>query len=156
MSELAKRSTVDRTGWGEGPWDGEPDRVDFKAHGLPCFISRAAVSGAWCGYVGVPREHVSYGQDYAAVDRLVLVHGGLTYSAPCDEAIGICHVPEPGEPDDVWWLGFDCGHAGDLMPAMFFGPASFALLGDVYRDMAYVREQTERLAAQLRIVNLER
>src|SRR5215510_304522 len=28
----------------------------------------------------------------------------------------ICHTPSPGEPDNVWWLGFDCCHLGDLYP----------------------------------------
>lgn len=49
-------------------------------------------------------------------------HGGLTFAGPCmegaEEGPFVCHVPEPGRPDEVWWLGFDCGHAFDLSPTM--------------------------------------
>lgn len=88
-----------------------------------------------------------------APDSLLECHGGITYSGGCDGPI--CHTPAPGEPENVWWFGFDCGHAGDVTPAMD------ALLrnlgsrfrdqdrGDVYRDLAYVQAEANRLAAQL-------
>ena len=54
------------------------------------------------------------------------------------EKSGICHIPDQGEPDDVWWLGFDCLHGGDLAPGMMAFPelrgletASVRGLGDV-------------------------
>lgn len=27
-------------------------------------------------------------------------------------------MPAPGRPSDVWWLGFDMGHAWDVLPGM--------------------------------------
>jgi len=42
---------------------------------------------------------------------------------------------------DVWWLGFDCAHAGDHMPTM-------PDLGGIERDEAYVRAELEGLAGQ--------
>ena len=105
--------------WPEGPWTDEPDKVQWvdPATGLDCLLHRNHL-GAWCGYVGVPRSHPMYGKHYGDVE--VDVHGDLTYAATCqdtsDESIGICHVPEPGRPHDVWWFGFDCGHGGDFMP----------------------------------------
>lgn len=130
-----------------GPWNDEPDKVQWPSDtGLPCMIRRGGF-GAWCGYVGVPPGHPLHGLGYSDVD--VDVHGGLTYAAPCDgnEETGICHVPGPGEPDPVWWFGFDCGHAFDLMPGM---PADLAMIESaVYRDVNYVTAETERLAKQL-------
>ena len=63
---------VDRTDWPKGPWDSEPDRVDFVSSGFSCLLLRNNV-GSWCGYVGVPETHPSFGKDYDHVD--VDVHG---------------------------------------------------------------------------------
>lgn len=65
------------------------------------------------------------------------------------EQRAICHRPEPGEPDGVWWFGFDCAHSGDLSPRREFEP----LFNDgSYRDIEYVTEQVRSLAQQLRAV----
>jgi hypothetical protein len=136
---------VDRSGWPAGPWDDEPDRVEFEHAGLPCLLNRGG-GGAWCGYAAVPPGHPLHGQDYEVPE--VEVHGGLTYAASCGGAI--CHVPEPGEPDDVWWFGFDCAHAWDVLPGTLrYGGR---LPDSVYRTMDYVRRETERLAEQLAAV----
>lgn len=84
--ENALNYKVDRTDWDAGPWDGEPDRVDFHHQGLACLMLRNSRSGNWCGYVGVPREHPYYGQSSSEPD--VDVHGGLTYAAACDGSHG--------------------------------------------------------------------
>lgn len=70
-------------------------------------------------------------------------HGGLTYSGECSGRI--CHVPKDGGPDKVWWFGFDCAHCDDMCPARenFFGDRQ------VYRNVEYVRRETERLAEQI-------
>lgn len=146
---------VDRSTWKPGPWDGEPDHVEFRAHGLPCIIHRNHF-GVWCGYVGVPPGHPWHGMEYDSVPAEA--HGGLTYASGC--AGDICHVPEPGEADAVWWLGFDCNHYNDARPvkyppeiaAAFEAAGEYAALmefrGGVYRTVEYVREETTRLAAQ--------
>jgi len=67
-------------------------------------------------------------------------------------ATSICHTPGAGESDDVWWLGFDCAHAGDLSPQMvaYLSPRMPSLhREEVYRNVAYVTEQCAELAAQL-------
>src|SRR5690606_29850193 len=107
----------DRSEWPPGPWDNEPeDTVECRVAGFPCLLVRGP-SGAWCGYVGVPPGHSLHGKSYGddAVDALN-VHGGITYGGACQVGGHICHVPAPGEPDDVWWLGFDCNHSGDVSP----------------------------------------
>ena len=112
--------TIAKTAWGPGAWQEEPDKKQWPdaATGLPCLAVRHPEYGHWCGYVGVPEGHPSFGAPYDTPD--VEVHGSLTFANRCrpgeDEAHGICHRPEPGEPDHVWWLGFDCGHIWDLQP----------------------------------------
>lgn len=87
----------DKSDWGAGPWQDEPDRVEWDHAGLPCLAARSPTGGNWCGYAAVPPGHPLHGQDYNAVD--VDVHGGLTYADRCGGHI--CHVPKPGEPEDV-------------------------------------------------------
>lgn len=150
--------TIDRSTWAAGPWDRESDREQWTTKtGLPGLIVRNNLGGL-CGYVAVPPGHPAHGKGYDDVD--VSVHGGLTFSRACMADGPICHKPAPGEPDDVWWLGFDCVHAGDKYPALTkrgIIPSldkiedRFAEVRgrDVYRDMAYVRAETESLAEQL-------
>ena len=148
----------DRTSWGRGPWDAEPeDRVDFVHAGFACFVKRGPL-GVWCGYVGVPQGHPAYGYGYDDVP--VEVHGGLTYADSCKG--GICHVPQPGMPDDVWWLGFDCGHSWDEVPLTAAG-SKFAMLEGLtalfegvnertYKTLAYAQDETRKLADQLHLL----
>jgi hypothetical protein len=132
----------DRSDWLKGEWDNEPDRVDFIHAGFSCFIMRNTL-GNWCGYVGVPKEHPHYEKSYNDVD--VDVHGGLTYA---DKCMGhICHIPAPGMPDDVWWLGFDTAHSGDSGPSKMMNRFDF---GGTYKNMAYVTNETKKLAEQLK------
>lgn len=151
--------TVDKSDWLRGPWDDEPDKMQFQdeATGYPCLIVRN-MAGALCGYVGVPSSHPAHAKGYEGVD--VSVHGGLTFAGFCspssDESHTICHVVEDGEDDKVWWLGFDCAHCYDLSPAM---EATLRKIGhrdtsfmsaDIYRDLAYVKGQIAGLAKQLK------
>jgi hypothetical protein len=149
-------TTRDKSSWQRGEWDDEPDKVQFQDEvtGLPCLIVRGP-SGALCGYVGVADGHpmykVSYDEARGADGEWIEVHGGLTFSDSCqpssDESHGICHLPDDGEPDHVWWFGFDCAHSGDVTPE----PRRFySAFGDeVYRNRAYVEREIRGLAAQL-------
>lgn len=83
---------------------------------------------------------------------VVQVHGGLTYANECgpvrENGHGICHLPEPGKPDSVWWFGFDCAHAGDVCPG--YGTDFPRWDDEQYRDIAYVTNECTQLAAQLK------
>ncbi len=129
-----------------GPWHQEPDHVDFESDGFACILHR---NGSWCGYVAVPPGHPWHGKGYDEVrvanDEWPDVHGGLTYSEKCHGAV--CHVAKPGESDDVWWLGFDCNHSGDVSLSDITAPG---LRYGTYRDVEYVRAETMKLAAQAR------
>ena len=146
---MTDRHAIDRSGWPAGPWDDEPDRVAWRHADLPCLMVRHPRYGNWCGYVAVPPGHPCHGVAFMTVQTRhdLSVHGGLSYSGPCDgaEGEGICHVPAPGEPADVWWLGFDCLHAWDFTP----GCEMFQDADNVYRDQAWVAAQTDSLADQL-------
>ncbi len=140
---------IDKSTWGDGPWQTEPDRVEWEHAGVPCLVRRNQL-GIWCGYAAVPPGHPSHGHDYNDVP--VEVHGGLTYGDRCFGEI--CHVPKPGEPDDVFWFGFDCGHGFDFAPGMFarerrLGAPSVLWDATVYRTLDYVQTETNRLAEQL-------
>lgn len=160
---------IDKATWAPGPWQDEPDKVQFTdpATGLPCLIVRNP-QGALCGYVGVPPAHPWYGAPYGyqdgCPDEHVEVHGGLTFSGACqrdDPEHGICHLPDPGEPDEVWWFGWDAAHAFDIAPGLEAWERAFLpprlqqrsrLPGEAYRDLAFVRAECTRLAAQLATV----
>jgi hypothetical protein len=139
---------VDRSRWQRGPWDTEADLLRFESHGLPCLILRHRGSGHLCGYVAVPPGHPWHGVDFSSFadrdySRDPEVHGGVTFAERC--AGFVCHVPKPGEPADVWWLGFDAAHHGDA------GPSDRSWRsGGAYRDIDYMRAECESLAEQAR------
>lgn len=150
-----------------GPWDEEPDKAQWvdEATGLDCLIVRNQV-GALCGYVGLPPGHPLHGASALYSGRRresalndLDVHGGITFANSCqgdedDPSRGICHVPEPGRPRDVWWLGFDCAHAFDLTPADAsltdeWRHSSVSGREAVYWTFGSVVDECRRLAAQL-------
>ena len=159
--ETKTYTTIDRAalGWPAGPWDGEPDKMQWpdKITGLPCLALRHPHRGNWCGYVGVAEGHPIYGKD--SDEACFDVHGGVTFAELClpgeTEAHGICHVPAPGEPEHVWWLGFDCSHAWDFAPQdkkyeIERGYPYTLMVDQQYRTLAYVQEQCAHLAQQLK------
>lgn len=58
--ELESDDIYDKSDWGDGPWQGEPDRVEWRLLGFKCLILRGPM-GTLCGYVGVPPGHPCYG-----------------------------------------------------------------------------------------------
>lgn len=103
---------------------------------IKCRTMRHNSMGHWCGYIGVPLGTPYYGKN--ADDTDLHAHGGLTYASN--------HLPE-AKPDGLWWFGFDCAHAGDLVPALSqMFPEGHR--NDIYRDAAYVVEEVNRLAEQ--------
>lgn len=90
--------------------------------------------------------------DEVTMSTAIDVHGGVTFTDRCREHgdaepwRGVCHVPLAGR-GEVWWIGFDCAHAGDLSPTS--GRWGIASPGDAYRTLAYVEEQCAGLARQL-------
>ena len=165
--EAKEWTTINKGKWPRGEWDNEPDKAQWPdpVTGMACLAVRNPHIGQWCGYVGIVTGHRYYKLDYSecpqncdddycghCLDSLVEIHGGVTFAGECrnteDEAERICHVDPDGP--EVWWFGFDCGHAGDNMPVI-----SATVLGDVYRSLAYVRKQCASLAKQLATIEAQ-
>ena len=164
MKEIEYRDVRDRDGWAAGPWDDEPDKLQWTdaETGLPCLIVRNQ-SGALCGYAGVAPGHVFYDVDYGEFDDRLTVHGGVTYTDRCTdeatEAGGVCHVVEPGEESDVWWVGFDCAHGLDVVPAfvkLYEDMGLTGFRGATYKTVDYVKAECASLAKQLAAVRCRR
>lgn len=145
--------------------------------GLGCIMLRqknGTISG-YVG-VGPEHPLFGFQADAVPVDVSNVVHGGVTYGKACEvnrfarEAYGkphqerytVCHVTrvrlvqdyrtvqttkDEFEHEDLWWLGFDTDHPGDLIPG---GHRNDRRRGDVYRDQAYVYDQCVELARRLK------
>jgi hypothetical protein len=120
------------------PWETEPDFLEFidEDTGYRCFIQRHPELKHLCGYVELPKEHELYGSFSEENFYNIEVHGGVTYT-------GRREFEQPNYIAD-YVLGFDCGHAGDLVP----GIKSFYEEG--YRDIEYVTNECKNLAKQLK------
>ncbi len=140
---------IDRTGWDSGQWDYEPDRLLWEHAGFPCLILRNSL-GNLCGYVGVTKDHPWYDQDYDNIEADA--HGGLTYGDRSGAYIG-------NDNPDLFWVGFDCAHLGDLVPGMEATSKrlnlSRAPRSSVYRDLVYVKLEVENLAKQAGAARIE-
>lgn len=132
--------------WGPGPWHDEPDAFDWRdeATGFACAIRRnLMLTGALCGYVGVPPGHALHGWSYDddiplraefekaehgkyGVFEVFLYamsgaheHGTIPLGLALKAHGGINWsgaMPDDSDPSGRWWFGFDCGHAGDYSP----------------------------------------
>lgn len=144
VAELAEKKALIN----KGEWSTEPDRLEFEHAGFSCIIQRNN-SLAWCGYVGLPPEHKYYGKNYQDLEKLDVeldgAHGGLTYSEPCMDLI--CHKSDD-DTKPLWWLGFDCAHAYDLIPG-FYEFISAPSLPGTYRNMDYVIARVKTMAEEL-------
>lgn len=117
-----------------GPWDNEPDEVRWKYKGMLCYIMRgdkAHLNGNLTGYVQLQKDHPLVGNPNEDLG-MFMVHGGVTFCGTIRK-------------DKSWWVGFDTAHGGDMLIG-FQGP-SFST--GTYKDINYVKKETEKLAEQL-------
>ena len=108
-----------------GEWSGEPDFLEFEVFGFKCHAKRHGL-GHLCGYITVGADHPWYALTYNDLND-VDVHGGLTFS-------------EKGK------FGFDCAHAGDLVPKMH--ALTGKDFGETYKGMGFVVGELIKLAKQ--------
>ena len=119
-------------------WETEVNECEWNdlATARACKIKRNG-SGALCGYVGVKKDHPAFELHYDDPKLYYIdVHGGLTFSGTWKEK-------------DIWFLGFDCAHSGDLEPELdrkIYNPNS------TYRNLAYVTREVSNLAMQLHVM----
>jgi hypothetical protein len=113
----------------------------FTHSGFEC-MTKVSVMGIPCGYVGLPKSHPYFGKHYDDVDdENIQVHGGLTFSGYWEELA-----------DNLWYLGFDCGHAWDMDMDYSRGQQMGGHSIPLYhsnKSGEFVEEQTRRLAEQL-------
>jgi len=146
---------------GDGPWRDEPDKTQWidETSDLDCLAVRAH-HGAWCGYVGVPLGHPWFGKDRHDMENVeVEVYDEISYGAFCDEELGVCHVPEPGRSDHVWWIGFSCMTSQDILPIFDQLQPDYRVRGRswmevkaghgaTYKPLAFVIDEVTQLAGQ--------
>lgn len=129
-----------RLEWGPGPWQDEPDLVRWTtAAGPRGLIWRAPVTGSLCGYAEVTREHPFFSKQWRQLETPIEAHGGLTFAGTFDPESLRTEVGQlGGDWLDSWWLGFDCGHCFDMMPALD------AVLRDLRSPRHWARYAAER------------
>ena len=123
-----------------GPWDREPNSKSWESHGFICNVVRNRSAGHLCGYVSIPSTHPCYGKfENDDLLSVIDVHGGITWSRNIHPKLKV----DTG----TWWLGFDCGHYGDIVPLKLnYGSC---MSGDTYKNFEYVTKQVNNLAKQL-------
>lgn len=163
----------DKSKWGPGDWQDEPDRLNFHTpEGFDGAVLRARHSGALCGYVGVPFGHPWWGKNYSDsvpstpeqlaapvdTDKISLISlmcmagkGLEQIQIDCTVSVhgGLTYSARgwrgAGENARFWYFGFDCAHYRDLSPAY---DSMFSSEGN-YRDIEFVKDEVAALSLQL-------
>lgn len=108
---VSRGRTVDRFGWGSGPWDTEDDLYEGAIGRYPASIGRNPIAGFLLGYLGVTKRHPWWDVDYCAIT-----------AEPRLSFCGFAPLPSTfanlTKPDglDVYWLGLDAGTIDDIVP----------------------------------------
>lgn len=116
----------------------EGDSKEFDVNGIKCHIIRHPSLKTLCGYVDLTEDFPEYGQSADSID--VYCHGGLNFAT---------------QNGKYWRIGFDCGHAGDIVPQTFeleeMTGISFDMFGnsETYKDMFFVEEEIRHIIEQL-------
>lgn len=154
---------MDKKTWGDGPWQTEPDKLEFNHNGYDCILIRNR-GGAWCGYTQIPKDHPWF-KDLGILDERIDVHGGVTYQGNRMD-------------DDRYFVGFDCAHWLDLSPAYRallremevgkFGAHLKAIEDkyrerlpkimeeDIYKDIEFAKNECIKMADQIHAGRLEK
>jgi hypothetical protein len=91
-----------------------------------------------CGYVGVEKDSGYYGVENTDIDEYLTVHGGVTFSSHLN-----------GLPENIWWIGYDCAHSGDLVKW------TDSWSKGVERSLKYCVKECESLALQLSYIPMK-
>lgn len=100
------------------------------------------------GYVAIEKGYPLFGKSpydgtLESIDvRQLEVHGGVTYSkgALCDVSVIA---------DNLWWLGFDCMHLGDLSLDPVYSKYQMDDFHCTFKDVDYCVAECEHLAEQI-------
>jgi hypothetical protein len=151
ITKLHKYTSDQKLKWfGMGEWVEEPDFAYFKHCGYTCRVKRIikyettdeCFGGHLCGYVDLPEDHPWFGKGYDDIE--VEIHGGLTYAEP----------RKSDDEDNLYTIGFDCAHYGDLLPSILKLKKSGVLselyndFTEIYKNFNYAIEECKSLAEQ--------
>ena len=114
------------------PWKDEPNFAEWEVEGTDLMVTRNLM-GALCGYVVLDECDPAPTMEECEKFR---VHGGVTWH-------GLWDIDGKRR----FAIGFDCAHLTDLLPCDHRVAAG---TGRVYRDMGFVKAETEKLAWQYR------
>ena len=132
-----------------GKWIHEPDLCQWE-HKLPCLAIRDMGMGIWKGFVAVDGYHPFYGKSIEellkipdAMEIFLSVYGGLS---------GAGRLPPKYKEyaKNLWWIGIETSHGGDLMPLLKLEvegqDRDKMLSGQTYKDLRFIRKETNKLA----------
>lgn len=135
----------------------EPSFLDFTYKGYACRIIRSLSLMSLLGYVAIEKNHVFYNVGYDDIN--IDVHGGLTYASnkqpptvvkdTMTNKLDYITMPHHNKPKNAWWVGFDCSHYGDIIPA-------HPLLSngqDTYKGIEFVKNEIKGMVNQLISIN---
>jgi hypothetical protein len=127
------RTLYDKSSWGPGPWQDEPDDVRWSdsVTGIRCMLWRASGVGRWCGHCSLPGGHPW--ERLRAEDIPVSTVGHAITSK------GVVN----GDGGGLIWIGFECD---GLKPAVKV-PARAHWLP--YRDQRYATGKVLRLTVDI-------
>jgi hypothetical protein len=149
--------------WGAGPWQGEPDALDWRdaATGYACAIRRNSDIGSLCGYVGVAPGHALHGWrcddslllrdefekgdgKFGILDLFVYAASGahargtipLGLALKAHGGVNWSGAMPDGSGGGAWWFGFDCAHSGDYAPGLHATLKRLHIMEDTTRSFA--------------------
>ena len=135
-----------------GKWSREPDYCKWEHCGLTCVSIRDMTLGVWKGFVGVTKEHPAFNKSLESIFKdkwglHIMVHGGISIAGK---------LPTPDYKDlnrGRWWFGFECSQGEDVMPLIQLDKsdplAAAAQASQSYKDLVFVRKETNDLAKQI-------
>lgn len=133
-----------------GKWLHEPDFCSWFNSGLSCLAIRDMSLGVWNGFVGVNSEHPFFTKpleemlkDPQVITAFLGVYGGICHA-------GALPTRYQQETKGLWWIGIETSHGGDLMPLLKNDPDMDKMLsGQTYKDFAFIRKETNKLASYM-------
>lgn len=156
---------MDKSGWPDGPWKLEPDKMLWKdpKTGYLCLIRRVPDLTHLCGYVGISEDHplyrtqlIQFRRDKTLLDYFN-VHGFITMAYPGKEfeqepgpsnKIGFAPIEGQPNPTDIWWIGIDMLQNEDVVPIIADDPSDNTP-ERTYRDLGFLIKELEKLAGLL-------
>lgn len=155
MSNIIYIEFLDKTNFPVGEWKSEPDICHWEYRGLSCLMLRDMKLGAWKGFVALKKGHVAFNKSIEQISGElwsddVEVYGGIV-------SAGKLPARYKEFNKDNWWIGFECMQGEDLLPLVKFDPTDPIFAGirnhQTYKNIHYVRRETNQLAKQLIHIN---